>query len=96
MNVNGLGAKNIKTISGATPADALIAANDTVSVTYDGTNFVMIKDNPIASTSKFKLCQFTYDISQVTGTTQVVTHNLGATPSMISFYMAFGTQNFSG
>jgi hypothetical protein len=66
INLNGLGAKSIKTESGADPQDADIAAGSTRDLKYDGTNFVLayapvtdtkeihdsIKDSVDASVSK--------------------------------------------
>jgi hypothetical protein len=48
INVNGLGAKNIKTQTGVDPASADIDATGIAKVVYDGTNFVLL--NPATTT----------------------------------------------
>ena len=49
LNVNALGAKAIKTSTGADPATGTIIANQYVWLLYDGTNFVI--QNPPAGAS---------------------------------------------
>lgn len=82
ININGLGAKNIKTKSGADPINGLIAANEIVTTTYNGTNMILNKDNPV--TQHVNTVIFTYDNTTATWT-QVVAHWLGVIPDYITF-----------
>ena len=51
LNVNGLGAKNIKDVNGADPPTGTIISGQIVSVTYDGTNFVIQSVCPLMNTT---------------------------------------------
>jgi len=42
LNINSLGAKSLKTVLGADPADSHIDASQIVPLCYDGTNFVIM------------------------------------------------------
>lgn len=42
LNINGLGAKSLKTVLGDDPADSHIDAAQIVPLCYDGTNFVIL------------------------------------------------------
>ncbi len=42
LNINGLGAQSLKTVSGDDPVDSYIDASQIVSLAYDGTNFVIM------------------------------------------------------
>ena len=42
LNINSLGAKSLKTVLGANPADNHIDAAQIVPLVYDGTNFVIL------------------------------------------------------
>jgi len=41
LNISGLGAKSIKTQTGADPVDSYLDSNSTVMFIFDGTNFVL-------------------------------------------------------
>lgn len=45
LNINNMGAKSLKTVSGANPGDSHIDASQIVPLCYDGTNFVIMIHN---------------------------------------------------
>lgn len=51
LNIDGLGAKAIKTTAGADPATGVITANAFVELLYDGTNFVIQNILPVLATN---------------------------------------------
>jgi hypothetical protein len=61
INVNGLGAKSIKTKEGSAPRTGTISSGDLVSVMYDGTNFRLMNSMPDIVTAN--LVQYKTDAS---------------------------------
>lgn len=52
LNINSLGAKNIKLIDGTDPLDGDIAAGKSYGLSYDGTNFILERSPAKASASE--------------------------------------------
>ncbi|KKN53633.1 hypothetical protein LCGC14_0600640 [marine sediment metagenome] len=42
LNINGLGAQSLKTLSGADPVNSYIDASGIASLAYDGSNFIIM------------------------------------------------------
>ena len=68
LNLNSLGAKNIKTRAGNDPADGDIAAGGIIELTYDGTNFILPANK--ATTSEQGIVEMATDSEVATGTDQ--------------------------
>lgn len=45
LNINNMGAKSLKTVSGNNPGDSHVDASQIVPLCYDGTNFVIMINN---------------------------------------------------
>lgn len=68
VNVNGLGAKTIKKLDGATNlASGDIASGQTITLVYDGTNFIL--ESPTAATPGSKLQNVFTPVTVSSGTT---------------------------
>lgn len=67
ININSLGAKNIKTLDGNDPQTWVIRANGTALLMYDGTNFV-IQSEDFATTSNKGIIEIATDAEVSTGT----------------------------
>jgi len=82
INLNSLGAKNIKTLAGNDPADGHIAAASIHTLVYDGTNF-QIQKPPTASTAEPSIAEMATDVEVVTGTDQARYMNIKQTTDLI-------------
>lgn len=86
LNVNSLGAKTIVKGVNTTLSNGDIAASQIVTVTYDGTNFVLQNPTATASTNPY-LGIYTNGVTTKqtadASTTQNIAHGLGTTPKKI-------------
>jgi hypothetical protein len=82
LNVNGLGAKDIKKDVSSALETGDILQNQVVKVIYDGTNMQMVSMKPQQYTSKFASGQTTKNLADAS-TTQTIAHGLGTTPSVV-------------
>ena len=86
LNINSLGAKNVKKNVNSTLASGDLLAGQVADVVYDGTNFQLI--SPASSTlSLFNSGTNSHDISSATADT--IAHGLGVIPKIVRANFAF-------